>query len=242
MTTPCSHSFTHAVTRTPANSVTSGLRAVDRGAQVTVLDPLEAFPDSVFVEDAALCLAGTAIALRPGAPTRRGETAVLRPTLETMLGEVLELSGEGFVDGGDVLVTEDEVLVGLSARTDLAGFDALAAVVTDLGYRARKVDTPPEVLHFKTECGLLDPQTIFASARLAATGCFANYRVLPAPDGEEAASNLIRFNDTVFINEGFPRTRELLDAEGYKVVALATSEAARVDAGLSCMSLRFSPG
>ena len=264
MTQGRSYTFTHAIARAPGSSVAGGLRAEDRGgdpdaaafqsehdayvaalraagAQVTVLDPLEEFPDSVFVEDAALCLAGKAIALRPGAPSRFGETAAIRPALKAALGEVLDLPGDGFVDGGDILVSDDEAFVGLSARTDEAGYEALKSVLADLGYGIRKVHTPAEILHFKTDCGLLDSETIFATRALAATGCFEGYRVIEAPEGEEAAANLIRFNDAVFISSGYPRARDLLTDKGYKVVELSTHEAARVDGGLSCMSLRFTP-
>ena len=58
--------------------------------------------------------------------------------------------------------------------------------------------------------------------------------------GEEAIANAIRFNDTVFVSAGFPRTTETLSKAGYKVVPLETSQAALVDGGLSCMSLRYS--
>lgn len=265
MTDGRSYRFTHAISRTPAHSITQGLRAADNGnpdpavflaehrayvealratgADVTVLGPMEAFPDSVFVEDAALCIGGKAIALRPGAPSRFGETAAIRPALEAIIGDVINLGGEGFVDGGDILVTDHEALVGLSSRTDEAGCAALKPILASLGYGLRRVVTPPEILHFKTECGLLDAETIFSTKALAATGCFEGYQVIEAPDGEEAVANLIRFNDTVFISSGYPRTRELLAAKGYKVVDLATGEAAKVDGGLSCMSLRFSmPG
>jgi len=262
MTAGRSFTFTHAIARRPAASVAAGLRAEDHGdpdpgaflaeheayvaalraagAEVTVLDALEEFPDSVFVEDAALCVAGKAIALRPGAPSRFGETAALRPALQSVLGSVIDLPGEGFIDGGDILVTDSEALIGLSARTDEAGYQALKAVLGELGYSARRVNTPPEILHFKTECGLLDSGTVFSTARLAATGCFEGYRVVPACEGEEAAANLIRFNDAVFVSSGYPRTCALLRAQGYEVVELSTRQAAKVDGGLSCMSLRFS--
>ena len=258
-----SYKFSHAIARKPSKSVSSGLRAEDRGgdpspdafrsehdsyvsalrdtgASVTVLEPLEAFPDSVFVEDSALCVAGTAIALRPGAPSRFGETAAICPELQKSLGTVLMLPGEGIVDGGDILVTDHEALIGLSARTDNAGYEALKPVLEDLGFGVRIVQTPPEILHFKTECGLLDSETVFSTKALAATNCFDGYRIIEAPEGEEAVANLIRFNDIVFVSAGHPRTEDLLTREGYKVVALSTREAAKVDGGLSCMSLRFS--
>lgn len=88
-----SYTFTHAICRRPGRSVVHGLRACDGsapdvdsfglehaayvealadvGVEVAVLEPLEAWPDSVFVEDPALCVAGSAILLRPGAPSLR---------------------------------------------------------------------------------------------------------------------------------------------------------------------------
>lgn len=265
MTEGRSYRFTHALCRKPGASIASGLRAGegadpdparfaaqhaayvaalrDEGAQVTVLEPLEAFPDSVFVEDAALCLAATAIILRPGAPSRFGEAAAITPALQQLFSDVVHLPGEaGFVDGGDILASDDEVLIGLSARTDREGANALRPVVEALGYRMRIVETPPDILHFKTDCGLLDSETVFASAALARSGCLSGYRLIECPQGEEAAANLVRFNDSVLLREGFPRTAELLDREGYQLRLLDTGEAALVDGGLSCMSLRFSPG
>ncbi len=254
--------FSHAIVRQPSLSVSAGLRTGshadpdpaqfrldhaayvnalrDTGATIIELPPLENFPDSVFVEDPVLCLAGTAIVLRPGAPSRIGEAAAIAPSLETVFENVLHLPGEGFVDGGDLLATDHELFAGLSARTDEAGLQALTELIEPLGYPVRKVNTPPEILHFKTDCGLLDSNTIFSSRTLAATDCFDGYRVIIAPEGEEAAANLIRFNDKVMVSNGYPKTMALLAQEGYQVVPLANGEAEKIDGGLSCMSLRFS--
>lgn len=212
----------------------------DAGAMVTLLEQQEDFPDSCFIEDPALCLKGVAIVLRPGAPSRLGEAAALKPVLEGIFPEVWDLPGRGNVDGGDILCSDSEVMVGLSARTDRAGVDALRPLVEALGYRLRIVETPPDILHFKTESSLLDPETVLATPKLAATGCFDGYRVIETADGEEAAANAIRFNDPVFLSAGHKRTAARLDAAGYRVVELPTTQAALLDGGLSCLSLRFS--
>ena len=94
------------------------------------------------------------------------------------------------------------------------------------------------MLHFKTDCAIVDDHTVFATARLAASGCFAGYHVIVAPEGEEAAANLIRVNDLVIMRTGFPATATQLRDEGYDVVTIDADEAAKVDGGLSCMSLR----
>jgi dimethylargininase len=256
--------FTHAITRRPAASIAAGLRAVDTGAPdlalmrthhaayvaalrstgatVIELDPLDAYPDSVFVEDTALCLPDLAVVMRPGAPSRLGEAAEMAPHLRALYAEVVAVEPPGFVEGGDILVTEREILAGRSARTDAAGIAALAALVAPWGHVVREVATPPGVLHFKTDCALLDAETILATDRLTASGCFAGYRVIPVAEGEEAAANVIRFNDLVLVPEGFPRTADRLDAAGYDLRVIGNSECAKLDGGMSCLSLRFTPG
>ena len=97
------------------------------------------------------------------------------------------------------------------------------------------------MLHFKTDCSLLDEETILATPRLAASGCFDGYRVVLTAGGEDAAANSIRFNGVVLAPAGFPRTAEALAGAGYDVREIPNSEAAKLDGGMSCLSLRFTP-
>ena len=259
-----SYRFTHAVTRLPAMSAVQGLRAEDTGApdialfrqhhadyvaalkstgaEVIELPPMEEYPDSCFVEDAALCLPEGAVLTRPGAPSRLGEAAEMGATLRALYDDVRAIEGPGFLEAGDVLVTEREILVGLSARTDQAGADELARLVADWGWSVRVVQTPPDVLHFKTDCSLLDAGTMLATERLARSGCFECYEVILTAEGEEASANAIRFNDLVIFPAGFPATAARLRAAGYEVREVGNTEAAKLDGGMSCLSLRFSPG
>jgi dimethylargininase len=259
-----SFSFSHAITRRPAASIIAGLRAVDigapdlglmqahhadyvaalksTGAVVVELDAMQAFPDSVFVEDTALCLPEGAVVMRPGAPTRLGEAAEMAPHLTALYGQVVRISGaDSFIEGGDILTTETEILVGRSARTNAAGVAELTQLVTPWGHKVREVFTPPGVLHFKTDCSLLDAETILSTKRLEASGCFEGYRVIHVAEGEEACANAIRFNDLVIMPAGFPLTHETLVQAGYKVRLIGNSECAKLDGGMSCLSLRFTP-
>ncbi|MGL4321139.1 MAG: dimethylarginine dimethylaminohydrolase family protein [Paracoccaceae bacterium] len=262
MTHPSTH-FTHAITRQPASSVTAGLRAVDTGAPdlaamradhaayiaalrstgatVIELPALPAYPDALFVEDTALCLPEGAIIMRPGAPTRLGEAAEMAPTLVGLFGEVAWIKGPGTIEGGDILVTGHEILVGRSARTDAAGVAEMTAIANAWGHSVREVFTPPGVLHFKTDCSLMDADCVLSTRRLSASGCFGGYRIIDVADGEEAAANAIRFNDLVLFPAGFPRTRDTLLAAGYNVVEIGNAECAKLDGGMSCLSLRLTP-
>ena len=138
-------------------------------------------------------------------------------------------------------MTDREVLVGLSARTNAPGAEALAAAVAPTARKVRVVTTPPGVLHFKTDCAVIGADVIFSTARLAASDCFDGYDVLVCPSGEEAAANMIRVNDHVLMRTGFPKTEALLRDSGYDVITVRADEAARIDGGLSCMSLRCAP-
>ncbi|MEL6373055.1 MAG: arginine deiminase family protein [Pseudomonadota bacterium] len=261
------HSFSHALVRAPAASCVEGLRAHDTGipdlqrfrvdhasylgtlratgAEVTLLPSAEAFPDSVFVEDVALCLPTCALVLMPGAESRIGERDLIIDPLRAHFEDVVDLAdglpAAASIEGGDILTMPDMIFIGRSARTNADGIKTLGTALTARGYAWRAVETPRDVLHLKTDCALLDAETVLATPRLAATGCFASYRVLLTPEGEEAAANCVRFNSIVIAPDGFPRTHDLLADAGYAVVAVSNAQAAKLDGGMSCLSLRFTP-
>ncbi len=256
-----SFQFTHAITRTPSDSVSEGIRAVDSGdpssakfreehelyvtalreagLSVDVLPALEAYPDSCFVEDPAFCLPEGAILLRPGAASREGEGGEIRSALEARFGKVAELPGDGHVDGGDVLMLDDVILIGLSARTDREGAQAFAELLGEWGYTARVCETPDGVLHFKTACSTLGDNVILATRVMAESGFFGGRKLVAVPEGEDYAANVIRVNDVVLVPEGYPKTLAAIEAAGFKTKVLPTREARKVDGGLSCLSLRF---
>ena len=256
-----SYTFTHAVVRKPAKSIIKGLRAIDigspdydqmicdhseyvealmsAGVEVINLTALHEFPDGQFVEDTALCLPKAAILMRPGAPSRLGEVNEIAPKLRELFEDVYEIDDHGSIEGGDILVTGKEILVGRSARTNENGVKQLSEIVTPLGYVIREVFTPPEILHFKTDCSLLGPYEILSTKRLQASRCFDGYSVINVADGEEAAANAIRVNDYVIMPAGFPRTKAILEEYDYKVKVINNTECAKLDGGMSCLSLRL---
>ncbi len=253
--------FDAAIVRSPSQSVVNGLRAGDHGdptfeaikaehdayvvalrqagVDVTILPALEAFPDSMFVEDPALVFSEGAILLRPGTESRVGETHEIAPILRERFEDVLDLPSPGFADGGDILATPNSIMIGLSSRTDRAGADGLKSCLATLGHSGEFVETPKGVLHFKSDCSLLDEECVLTTERLARSGVFKDFKQIIVPAGEEPAANALRVNGVVMAGADFPRTIERLEAHGYKVVPLQTAEIGKIDAGLSCMSLRW---
>ena len=252
--------FLSAITRRPAASAIDGLRTQDSGvvnikvmdrqhrdyqnalrqagAIVTELPALFNFPDAQFVEDPALCLPGLAVMMRPRAVSRRGEVAPMRQVLTTIFDDIVDVKN-GFVEAGDILTTPSEVLVGLSERTNQTGANQLRTILYKKGYTTRVLQTPSDVLHFKTDCSLIDDNCILSTERLASSGCFDGYQILIVPEGEEAAANMIRYNDYVIMPSGFPKSEAMLKANGFDVLTVDNSECAKIDGGMSCLSLRF---
>jgi dimethylargininase len=253
--------YTHAIVRKPAPSVVDGLRAdggkgpsyqgvlAEHWAYIEVLrglglqvDELEAaneYPDSIFVEDPALVFSEGAIVLNVAAPSRAGEAALIAPVLENRFERVLRMTGPGHADGGDVLVLPDRVVIGLSNRTDREGAEELIRLLAQLGKKGEVAETPPGVLHFKTGCSLIDEETIFALPQLANLSVFRDLQVIAVPAGEQKAANKLRIRDAALIAAHFPKSREIIEAHGVRTIALDVREIAKIDAGLSCMSLRW---
>jgi dimethylargininase len=249
-----------AIVRLPGRSVVGGLRSNNgpspsfekvlaehatyveslraAAVHVTVLDALEQFPDSLFVEDPALVFSAAAILLRPGAPSREQEAETLSAVLAARFPRLLRLP-RGHVDGGDILVTPEAVLIGLSARTDETGARELATLLASIGLRNRIVHTPDGTLHLKSDCALIDEETVLVTGNLARCGMFDGWRTLIVPDDEPGAANALRINDHLLLRAECPRTADLLTDRGFRIVALPTAEIAKIDAGLSCMSLRW---
>lgn len=106
--------FSNALVRTPGHSVIDGIDDYanlgqtdypttlaqhqayvallkDRGVTVTVLDPLEAFPDSCFVEDPAVVAADFAVITNPARASRTPERGFIRLALEHFIPRTTSL-------------------------------------------------------------------------------------------------------------------------------------------------------
>ena len=138
-----------------------------------------------------------------------------------------------------MLVLPGEVLIGRSARTDAAGAAALAGLLGELGKTARIVATPPGTLHLKSAVTLVDEETVLATAEVGAAGLCPGLRVLTVPEDERHAANVLRVNAVVLAGNRYPRTLDMLARHGLVVVPLAVDEIVKIDAGLTCMSLRW---
>ena len=163
--------------------------------------------------------------------------AKLNPNYVDLFKAVYEIEKPGHIEGGDILVTGKEILVGRSARTNENGVSQLSEIVTPLGYVMREVLHLQRFYILKQIVRYLALMKFLSTKRLQASSCFDGYKVVNVADGEEAAANAIRVNDYVIMPGGFPKTKAILEGHGYKVKVINNTECAKLDGGMSCLFL-----
>jgi dimethylargininase len=217
-------------------------RALERlGLSLTRLAPDPRFPDSTFVEDAAVVTGRGAILTRPGAPSRAGEVAAVRAVLEAWFPELAEIAAPGTVDGGDVCEAGDHFFIGLSGRTNPEGAAQVAEWLAGHGFGASVVDIRklPGLLHLKTGLSWLGARRLLATGEIARHEGLRGWEIVRVPEAEDYAANCIRVNDALLVARGFPATSAVLGELGYAIAPLDMSEYRKMDGGLSCLSVRW---
>ena len=211
----------------------------ESGLKINLLEPLEEYPDSIFVEDPALTYKSTIIILNPFDSSRNGEKNIIKNEIEHLFDNILFVE-DGFVEGGDILnINNNYFIIGLSNRTNKLGAENLSIILQRLGASVDICRTPNDILHFKSECSVIDDDVILISNKMAQLDYLkSNYYLIELPIGEEGASNSLRINDKLLIPDGFVKAEEMLSKK-YNIIKVKVDEIAKVDAGLSCMSLRW---
>ncbi|MEA3335725.1 MAG: N(G),N(G)-dimethylarginine dimethylaminohydrolase [Chloroflexota bacterium] len=211
--------------------------------EVTVLAEAEQWPDSCFVQDVALLLPALSILSRPAEPSRQGEVDLIRPYLPVR-NPVVEISAPGTLEWGDVLILDQNLVVGLSARTNQAGSEQLRQFVVPLGLTVETL-TVPEGLHLLSGINSLGrapgqddgPFVVVAWPLYADLAQIRGADIIVTPDDESGAANCLALGDTVIVPAGFPRTATAIWRRGFRVLTVPIGEFAKSDGGVTCLSL-----
>jgi dimethylargininase len=252
--------FTQAIVREPGPSLVNGITTANLGVpdlqlalvqhkayvnalttcglSVASLPPDDDYPDSTFVEDTALLTPTCAIIMRPGAPSRRGETSGMEETLKRFFGTIESVRAPGTADAGDILMVGSHYYIGLSQRTNLHGAMQIIKILDSHGLAGSTVPLE-KVLHLKSGVAYLENNIIVVAGEFKARPEFASFEQIPVDDGELYAANCLWLNGIVLIAAGYPKTEQAIKAAGFKTIVLDMSEFCKLDGGLSCLSLRF---
>ncbi|HXE92072.1 MAG TPA: arginine deiminase-related protein [Terriglobales bacterium] len=207
------------------------------GCEVQSLPEEPELADSVFVEDAAVVLDEVAVVTRPGAESRRAETASVARALEPYR-ELVRIEAPGTLDGGDVLQSGRTLYVGRTARTNDAGIQQLAKLVEPRGYKV----VPVEVrgcLHLKTAVTQVGENMLLVNPQMVETGAFGGAEFVEVDESEPTAGNALLIDGTVVYPAAYEKTLRRLEQQGIKVAAVDVSELLKAEAGVTCCSLVF---
>jgi dimethylargininase len=203
------------------------------GATIVHIDADEAFPDAVFIEDAAVAVDEVAVIARSGAVSRRGEA----PAVAAVLGRyrpLVTLDAPSTLDGGDVMQIERTLYVGRSQRTNAEGSAGLRAAVAPYGYRV--VDVPlGEALHLKTACTYAGRGTVLANPEWVDVAIFAGFDVLSVP--EPWGASVLEVGGRLVMPASYPETRAVLERRGFSPLAVDLSELQKAEGGPTCLSI-----
>lgn len=208
------------------------------GLQVRVLEADPAYPDSVFVEDVALCTSDFAVSTNPGAPSRNGEKEGMKPILQSSFRQVEFIEAPGTLDAGDVMMAGRHFYIGISGRTNQEGAEQLIGILEKYDRSGEKV-LLHKMLHLKSGASYLEQNTLLVSGKFTRHPSFRNFHRIEVAPEEAYAANSLWINHRVLVPEGFPRTRKRIEQAGYETLPVDVSEFQKLDGGLSCLSLRF---
>ncbi len=260
--------YRRAIVRPPGSNFADGLTTVDLGVpeygrameqwmayctalescglELTYLNVEMGYPDSTFVEDAAIVTEKSAILTRPGAASRQGEIDAITPALRAVYSAVSAIEAPGTMDGGDICEAGEHFFLGLSHRTNEEGARQLAEHLAREGFTSSLVDVRAmtTILHLKSGISYIGPgksgeKTLVVMEEMAGWTEFAGYDLLRVSEKESYGANCVRVNDRVLVAAGFPDLTAQLRERGYDPLVLEMSEFQKMDGGLSCLSLRF---
>jgi len=207
----------------------------DMGCELIELPAEADLPDSVFVEDTAFILPEAAVITRPGADSRRPETESIVHALQPHR-ELLFIKEPGTVDGGDVLVLDKDIFVGMSTRSNQAAVDQMNALLEEFGYHAQRVELH-DCLHLKSAVTKVNAKTLLINRNWVDTQHFAGFDLIDVDPSEPFAANCLPVNGEILFPAAFPKTRAKLEARGYKVRTVQVDELAKAEGAVTCCSL-----
>lgn len=201
------------------------LRAL--GCEVVTLPADDAHPDSVFVEDTAIVFDELAVITRPGAESRRTETLAMAEALAPYR-PLVHIEAPATIDGGDVLVLDDRIFVGISTRTNELAVEQLRELT---GRTVIRVDVRG-ALHLKSAITRIAKDLLLVNRDWVDVSCFAGWDFLDA-----AEPNALLVNDAVIYPSAYPDTAAAMRARGIDVRTVDADELAKIEGGVTCCSL-----
>lgn len=223
------------------------------GYKVQVMDTDPKFPDCVYPEDPAIILQNEKrrmyIVTRLQNQKRQGEEEALKQFMvpkHFLQEEVFYITPPGFIEGGDVLVTDTRLYVGLSERTNYEGASQLAYLASNyFSLPTEIIPVPKSWLHLKGGCsyhrreGTKELPLILTSKEIVEHFRPYLYDVITISKFEHDnyyGPNAISEGNNILVHKGAKETANKLNVAGFVVKEVDLHEYWKIDGAMSCLS------
>ena len=209
----------------------------ENGINVLELRPLQEFPDSVFMQDPAVLGVRRSIMGRFGESSRREEVKQLVTDLHQIelmkRSDLLRIDIPGTLEGGDIMITDQqELFVGESSRTNLAGILQLQSFLQD--FNLIKVKT--RLFHLLCGCSYLNQSMMIIAPELVSSDNFPGLKYVRLRREDAYASDALYLGERrVLIPAGYPNASRKLRNADYMPVEVEVSEFHKGDGGVTCL-------
>jgi dimethylargininase len=211
----------------------------ESGFKVYDIPELHDHPNSVFTRDASLVTPEGYIKLRMGLESRRGEEDWMAKQIESFgIKKAGSISGNGTVEGGDVILTGSIAFVGLSRRTNMEGLNQVSTILRTMNFDVRSIKVPPPFLHLGGAMSILSPTEVLCCQEIFPKEFFNGFNRIEVPRTDFVTGNVISFgNHEVITEKSNTVATDILRIKGYRVHTLDLSEFIKGTGGPSCLVL-----
>lgn len=215
------------------------------GVSVLHLDNMPGVGTQHYTRDIAFCIDDALFMARMGTRYRAREQHALQALLPR-LSKVVYLD-HGRIEGGDVMLFEDKVLVGLGEATDMAGVEALRRKLAELGNPREVVAIPFShrgVIHLDTKFNIVGNRVA-----LFARKSFSPYTIrwlerhfdlIEATDKETRGieiNTVALGGNRVVVQEKSERLAGLMQQKGVTPIPVDYSEVTQLPGAFRCTTL-----
>ncbi len=205
------------------------------GLKVDIIPANEEFPDCVFIEDTAVVHNGKALITCMGSNYRRREIEETKRYFQKTQ-KLIEMKSPALLEGGDVLIINNEVYVGISNVTNTLALEYLKII-----FDAHTIIPVPvtETLHLKSACSYIGKNIILICEDLLKTDLFDKFEKIHVPKEESSACNCIALGNKVIVPEGAEKTISKIKNKGFEIKTVPISEFMKGEGSLTCLSIIY---
>lgn len=218
---------------------TNSLR--ENGVEVLLLPPDNSFPEQVFTRDIGFTIGNQVFVAQMASDIRKGEEKALQKRLNFRGFPFIEMT-EGFIEGGDVMVNQHTVYIGISSRTNKRAVSILQETLSD--FQIIAIPFQEEYLHLDCVFNILAPdEALYFPAAFSDETIKMlkkRFRLIEVTEEEQftLGTNVLSIgNKIVYSLPSNQNVNRNLREQGYNVIEIDLSEIIKSGGSFRCCTM-----